>query len=973
MFSGEPLTSSMTKAGNVRSFYLKTKRGAIVKIVREYYLRNDIPCGLECSTCPITDCSTKLSRKSRAQINKLIPKAHLIVPDVNVLNNQLDVIESSTFGDELILLKTDLNEIRSTNLSLFKRLMDVKGKKNIFLFENQFNEHTYVERLPKETREQYIFRLAISAIKWYQNHIGKKLQIVLLVNDSSTKAKATAEGLTCFTLVEYVENLHDNVELLDKVVRPPDEKMEVDQAIEKAAKFLYPEHLPLAIIQKGIKEGKYYQAKFATNRDNYLEGSVHITMNGEAVRVLISGRENMNRAVNDDIVAIEIAPKEEWKSKSDFVLTADLITEDKDEKELEEPSELENKKDKKSEEGVIKRPTGKVVGIIKRNWRQYCGIIRERDACIMKNTIITSHFFVPIDKRIPMIRIETRQYDSLKSQRILVAIDNWPRDSKFPRGHYVRALGPIGDKATENEILLLEHDIPHLQFTKSVMNCLPDPDKWSIPPEELSKRLDFRDKPICSVDPPGCTDIDDALHCIDLGNGTYEVGVHIADVSAFVKPNTPLDQEAANRSTTVYLVDNRIDMIPTVLSSNLCSLMENRERQTFSVIWKLNAKTAEVIDTRFAKSVIKSRAALTYAEAQLRIDSKDSKDDVTQGLRRLNALAKKLKKKRIDKGALVLASLGEIKFIEVDSETADNVTKIESKQLQDTNSMVEEFMLLANISVAEKLYQEVPQLALLRHHPKPSAANFDELVQACKSHGFDIDVQDGKSLAKSLDGAKDPKNSYLNLMIRMITTRCMTQAQYFCSGKMADPENNFLHFGLATPIYTHFTSPIRRYADLIVHRLLSHVIGDTNLDPVLTSSEKIQTLCENINYRHHQAQLASRASIKLHTLIYIKSVKKPLTEEGYILFVRKNALQILVPRLAFEATYFFESLTDWEYDGLTCTVKYLKKDITLRQFDPVKIKLSLIDKSTEFRKGVEVIDVQLIKPLIESNVKAIST
>ncbi|XP_053203061.1 LOW QUALITY PROTEIN: exosome complex exonuclease RRP44-like [Panonychus citri] len=847
--------------------------------------------------------------------------------------------------------------------------------KNFYLFENQFNENTFRERTPKESRDEYIYRLTIIAVKWYENHVGKKCKPILIVNDEKTKSKAIADGVTCYTIGEYVESLHDNVELLDKIVRLDDEPMETDQqsiGSTKKSKFLYTEHVPLTLIQKGIKDGKYYQCKFNTNRDNYLEGSAHITLNGESV-VLISGRENINRAVNDDIVAIELAPKEEWKSKSDFVLTADLLTEDKDENEPEtgKLEATENETDQ-SADGLLKRPTGKVVGIIKRNWRQYCGIIRERDAVIMKNTLLTSHFFVPIDRRIPMIRIETRQYDTLKSQRIVVAIDNWPRDSKFPRGHYVRALGPIGDKETENEILLLEHDIPHLSFSKAVMKCLPNPDEWSISPEEISKRQDFRSKPICSVDPPGCTDIDDALHCIDLGENLFEVGVHIADVSSFVLPNTALDIEAANRGTTVYLVDNRIDMIPTVLSSNLCSLMEARDRLTFSIIWKMNSKTAQVVDTQFCKSIIKSRAALTYAEAQLRIDSKNMTDEVTKGLRRLNNLAKKLKQKRLDNGALVLASMGEVKFIDVDSETADNVTKIESKQLQDTNSMVEEFMLLANISVAEKLYQEVPQLALLRHHPKPSPANFDELVQAAKSHGFEMDVKDGKSLSKSLSLAKDPKNSFLNLMIRMITTRCMTQAQYFCSGKMADPENNFIHFGLATPIYTHFTSPIRRYADLIVHRLLSHVIGDTNLDPVLTNSNKIESLCENINYRHHQAQLASRASIKLHTLIHIRSAKKPLTEDGYILFVRKNALQILVPRLAFEATYFFDNLTDWEYDGMTCSVKFAKDNITLKQFDPVKIKLSLIDKSNEFRKGVEVIHVQLIQPLIQLNETQVS-
>lgn len=643
-------------------------------------------------------------------------------------------------------------------------------------------------------------------------------------------------------------------------------------------------------------------------------------------------------------------------------MTADVEHEEREADEIETPVEDLGK----NSESLAIRPTGKIVGIIKRKWRQYCGTLRERSANIMESMVITSHFFVPAEKRIPFIKIETRQYDTLKSQRIVVAIDNWPVDSKYPRGHYVRALGAIGDKNTENELLLLEHDVPHLQFSKQVMKCLPDPDTWSIPEAEFSRRLDLRAKPICSVDPPGCTDIDDALHCIDLGNGIWEVGVHIADVSFFVEANNALDLEAANRGTTVYLMDNRIDMIPTILSSNLCSLIEKKDRLTFSVIWKMNAKTADIIHTEFHKSIISSRAAMTYAEAQMKIDSPHLKDDVTLGLRRLNSLAKILRKKRLDNGALVLASSGEIKFVEVDSETHDNVTRIETKQLLETNSMVEEFMLLANISVAEKLYQELPQLALLRCHPKPSPTNFDELIIAAKSRGFEVDVKDGRSLSESLDKLRDSANPFLNLMFRMITTRCMSQAQYFCTGKNPDPDN-FWHFGLATPIYTHFTSPIRRYADLIVHRLLTHIIGVKNLDPVLTNSEKIQAICENINYRHRQAQYASRASIKLHTIIHIKSSKKPLEEEGYILFVRKNALQILIPRLAFETTYFLNPLTDWIYDAVKMRVTHTPSKITLKQFQSVKVKLSLVDKSNEVRKGIESINVEILEPKIHLN------
>lgn len=178
---------------------------------------------------------------------------------------------------------------------------------------------------------------------------------------------------------------------------------------------------------------------------------------------------------------------------------------------------------------VKKLPSGRVVGIIKRNWRPYCGILQVSDIMDAKR-----HLFLPSEKRIPKIRVETRQAETLKSQRIIVNIDCWPRDSRYPLGHFVKALGLIGDKETENQVLLLEHDVPCYPFPQSVLDCLPTL-PYKICEEEKQKRVDLQHVPICSVDPPGCTDIDDALHCIELPNGNYQCGVHIADVSHFIR------------------------------------------------------------------------------------------------------------------------------------------------------------------------------------------------------------------------------------------------------------------------------------------------------------------------------------------------------------------------------------------------------------------------------------------------------
>lgn len=401
---------------------------------------------------------------------------------------------------------------------------------------------------------------------------------------------------------------------------------------------------------------------------------------------------------------------------------------------------------------------------------------------------------------------------------------------------------------------------------------------------------------ICSVDPVGCTDIDDALHSRKLSNGNIEVGVHIADVTHFIRPGTALDKEAASRATTVYLVDKRIDMVPELLSSNLCSLRGNVERFAFTCIWELDGN-ANIVKSKFHKSVIESKAALTYEEAQIIIDDKNKKDDVALSLRQLNKLAKILKKRRTDNGALVLAS-PEIRF-QVNSETGEPI-EVEVKELRETNSMVEEFMLLANISVAEKIEKEFPEFAMLRRHPTPPQTNFDPLIKAVRHQGFSIETSSGKELADSLDKIVKADNPYFNTMLRILATRCMLQAVYFISGTLTKPE--YFHYGLAAPIYTHFTSPIRRYADVIVHRLLAACIGADSPYNELLDKTKSSLLCNNLNYRNRMAQYAGRASVALNTHLFFR--KRSEEVEGYVLFVRKNALQILVPKYGLEGTLY---------------------------------------------------------------------
>lgn len=927
-----------------------------MKIVREHYLRDDIWCGSEvCTVCKQE--STELQKDACIESN-LYSFPHYLVPDTNVVLHQIDVLEDPLIKN-VIILQTVLQEVRHRSAPVYRRLKDIlhEKEKHFYTFTNEHHRETFIEREPGESANDRNDRAIRVAAQWYSTHLekapeGAGLKVVLLTNDRGNKEKAVESGLLALRCEEYIKSLIANPELVDRLALTNDDMNEIS-----SSKVLFPEHLPLSRIQAGIKSGTYLQGTFRASRDNYLEATVFIQGDGgESTEVLLQGLQNLNRAVYQDIVAVELLPREQWVAPSSVVL------QDEGPKDEDAPEDEEKALRSAAAQTEARKPTGRVVGIIKRNWRPFCGMLNPSQ---IKES--TRHLFTPADRRIPRIRIETRQAATLAGQKIMVAIDGWPKHSRYPNGHFVRSLGSAGDKETETEVLLLEHDVPHQDFSQAVLSFLPQM-PWAITQEDMQVREDLRHLSVCSVDPPGCTDIDDALHCRDLPNGNLEVGVHIADVSHFIRPGNAMDQEAANRGTTVYLCGRRIDMVPELLSSNLCSLRSNVERLAFSCIWEINNK-AEIVKTRFTKSVINSKASLTYAEAQMRIDDTHMNDDITKSLRGLNRLAKILKRQRIEKGALTLSS-PEVRF-HIDSETHDPID-LQTKELMETNSLVEEFMLLANISVAQKIYEEFSECALLRKHPAPPPSNYDILHKAGKSKDLDIHTDSAKALADSLDAAQVPGFPYFNTLLRILATRCMMQAVYFCSGM----DQDFHHYGLASPIYTHFTSPIRRYSDIIAHRLLAVAIGADSTYPDLMDKHKQSALCNNLNYRHKMAQYAQRASVAFHTQLFFKN-QGILNEEGFILFVRKNAIIILIPKFGLEGTVFFENKDkpgprlSFNEEGPTLKVE----DHTFNMFDKVKVTISLDASNIQHQKirmsliEPEIPGVSVPAPVLEPNAK----
>ncbi|CAK9137039.1 unnamed protein product [Ilex paraguariensis] len=899
-----------------KSFVRKTKGGKVLKVVREHYLRDDIYCGA--SFCKACDSSTARLSSTAATI---------LIVDTNVVLNQIDLLENPAI-DDVVVLSVVLEEVKNKNLGVYNRVRALcsNSMRKFFVFSNEYHKDTYVKAMagesPNDRNDRGNGGSAIRvAAQWYQNHLGQGTHVLLITNDKENKRKATEEGIFAETVESYVKSL-GLPGLLDLLVHPSSEDVgmeDVEDLRPLKRKVIYTEHKPMSEITSGLHRGIYHQGKLRVNRYNPFEAYVGSESIGD--EIIVYGRANMNRAFDGDIVAVELLPQDQRHEKS--LSIADEEDEEEEDVHLAPSSADAAPRVTNLVQGsagdinpLSSRPSGRVVGIIKRNWHSYCGSL-EPMPMPAGNGGVAHALFVSKDRRIPKIRIQTRQLGNLLDKRIIVAVDSWDCLSRYPSGHYVRTIGEIGDRDTESEVVLIENDIDARPFSSQVLACLP-PLPWSVSSPDLANpiRQDLRHLCVFSVDPPD-----------------------IADVTNFVHPGTPLDDEAAQRGTSVYLVERRIDMLPKPLTEDICSLRADVERLAFSVIWEMTPE-AEIISTRYTKSVIKSCAALSYVEAQARMDDSRLMDQVTTDLRNMNALAKMMRLRRIARGALTLAS-AEVKF-QIDTETHDPLD-IGMYQIREANQMVEELMLAANVSVAEKILKHFPLCSLLRRHPSPTKEILEPLLRTAAAVGIDLDVTSSKALADSLDRAvgDDP---YFNKLIRILVTRCMTQAVYFCSGDLSPPE--FFHYGLAAALYTHFTSPIRRYADVIVHRLLAASLGIYKLPDIFQDRAQLTSISDNLNYRHRNAQMASRASVELHTVIYFR--KRPTDTEARIVKIRSNGFIVFVPKYGIEGPVYLMARGEkgggeWLVDEQQQKVKKIDGSISYGVLQTVRIHMEVVE------------------------------
>ncbi|KAI3619840.1 mitotic control protein dis3 [Moniliophthora roreri] len=967
-----------------RKFFKKTARGKVIKVLRERYLRDDVACGLAgCRECPST--SEEPLPTNGDQRHQLFPNGHFVLPDTNILLAQMDLIESNLFNPPIILLQTVLEEVRHRSLPLYNRLKALTraDDKRIWVFYNEYRSETAIIREENETPNDRNDRGIRKATEWYNTHISltrppirgqpkpKLPSVVLLTEDATNRQKAEQTGIITMSVRKYVEGMPDSNQLLDLLSAAGSAPIEPTKAAAGRQVF-YPEYLPSATLIAGVKAGELHQGHFNANQYNYLEGTVPVPAFDKPI--LLRGRENMNRAVQGDVVVVEVFDEKEWKAPGDEVVDQEATLKNDDAEDSGEEGD-ENGEDVLAKESRVLQqevaasknslelqPTGRVVGIIKRNWRAY--------VCHIDSTSLTSNlstslslqtvFATPVSRLLPRIRLRTRQAPSLVGQKILVTIDRWDTTSRYPEGHFVRALGRVESKEAEQESLLLEFEVPYRPFGKAILDCLPEEgEQWVVPPKESDPKNVWRDR----EDLRDVIDIDDALHAKQLPNGNIEAGVHIADVSHFVHPDNPMDSEAAARGTTVYLVDKRIDMLPSLLGTNLCSLRPFVERLAFSVIWELTPD-ADIVNVRFTKSVIKSNAAFTYEEAQIRKDDPNLQDDLTRSIRLLNSLAIKLKGKRMAAGALNLAS-PEVK-IHLDSAESSDPIDVEQKELRETNSLVEEFMLLANVSVAKKIDEGWPQTAVLRRHLPPPKTNFEKLQDILKrTKGMDLDVSSSGALAASLD--KTPRN----LPSTLLYGSWQRGACSLRNTSVRDPSAEIPLDIMASQVRSIRISPVRSddtQAHVLVHRQLSACIGHTSLHPSLHSRSHVERMMDVINRRHRMAQMAGRASVEFYVGLALKgrieregsTVKGGVAEEAYVIRTFRNGVGVFVSKLGIEGLVTLKhNLHTFDADNYTITIGEKK----IKIFDKVVVKIE-VEKDKNTQRGK--VKMTLVEPVDSS-------
>lgn len=592
-----------------------------------------------------------------------------------------------------------------------------------------------------------------------------------------------------------------------------------------------------------------------------------------------------------------------------------------------------------------KKYEGEIVEVLKRKTLEFVGTIDIKDNYAFVNASAEGKMYTDIF--VPKSDIG----EAKNGEKVLVKIESWEDKRDSPTGKVIKTLGMPGEHNTEIHSILAQYGLP-FDFPEEVENYANGLDT-SIKQEEISKRRDMRKDLTFTIDPKDAKDFDDALSFEVLPNGNFEIGIHIADVSHYVVPGTLLDEEAYERATSVYLVDRVVPMLPEVLSNNACSLRPNEEKYTFSAVFEVDKDTAKVHNQWFGRTVTYSDARFAYEEAQHIIETEKGQmpadisitdkeytvdEKVVKATLELNKLAKTMRRQRMKDGAISFDKV-EVKF---NLDENNEPVSVYFKTAKDANKLIEEFMLLANKKVAEYIGKQTPKKTFVyRIHDEPNDEKLAALSTIAGRFGYKTDFKDRKSTASSLNGLlSSVQGKKEQNLIDTLTIRTMSKAIY--------STENIGHYGLAFDYYSHFTSPIRRYPDVMVHRLLQHYLDDGKS----ASQEEYEEKCKHSSDMEYFATSAERDSIKYMQVKFMQDHKDEIflgvisgvTTWGIYVEIVENKCEGMIRVSDIKGDHY-----EFDQDKYAIVGKKTKKEITLGDEIYVRVKnADLVKKNLDF-------------------------
>ncbi|WP_289022081.1 ribonuclease R [uncultured Salegentibacter sp.] len=590
-----------------------------------------------------------------------------------------------------------------------------------------------------------------------------------------------------------------------------------------------------------------------------------------------------------------------------------------------------------------KKSEGEVTKIVKRKRTEFVGVLemqKDFGFVVMSDPKMYTDIFVQKNK----------MGEAKDGDKVVVELEEWPEKADSPFGNIVQVLGKPGEHHTEIHSILAQYGLPH-EFPEEIEEFANKIDT-SIKPDEIKKRRDMRDVLTLTIDPADAKDFDDALSFQKLENGNVEVGVHIADVSYYVQPGTILDDEAYERATSVYLVDRVVPMLPEVLSNNACSLRPNEEKYTFSAVFEID-KNNKVVNEWYGRTVTYSDARFAYEEAQQIIETGKGdipeeisiqdkaytvKDEIVEAILTMDKMAKKMRSVRMRQGAISFDKV-EVKF-QLDEE--NDPVGVYFKTAKDANKLIEEFMLLANRKVAEFIgKQEQKKTFIYRCHDEPDEEKLVSLNNLVSRFGHGLNLKNRKTVSSSLNQLlKDVQGKKEQNLVDTLAIRTMSKAYY--------GTENIGHYGLAFDYYSHFTSPIRRYPDVMVHRLLQRYLDGKDS----AKEEEYDEKCHHSSEMENLSSNAERDSIKYMQVKFMQDhqdkeflgVISGVTDFGIFVEVIENKCEGMIRLRDIEGDHY-----DFDADNYAIVGRKTKKVYQLGDEVIVKVKnADLVKKHLDF-------------------------